>query len=143
MLVPGAVASGLVACSSGASGSPQATPSSLVFPQTVVGQQATQDVTIKNAAESGALTIESTGIAGPDAGMFADGFDDATSVALAPGQSTTITVVVSPTAAGSRSATLRVNHSGSGDLGVPLSGTAVTADPGARPLVASSPRRPR
>lgn len=103
----------------------------------MVGQQATQDVTIKNAAESGALTIESTGIAGPDAGMFADGFDDATSVALAPGQSTTITVVFSPTAAGSRSATLRVNHSGSGDLGVPLSGTAVTADPGARPLVAS------
>ncbi len=144
MLVPGAVASGLVACSSGASGSPQATPSSLVFPQTVVGQQATQDVTIKNAAESGALTIESTGIAGPDAGMFADGFDDATSVALAPGQSTTITVVFSPTAAGSRSATLRVNHSGSGDLGVPLSGTAVTADPGARPLVASpaSPASP-
>ncbi len=144
VLVPGAVASGLVACSSGASGSPQATPSSLVFPQTVVGQQATQDVTIKNAAESGALTIESTGIAGPDAGMFADGFDDATSVALAPGQSTTITVVFSPTAAGSRSATLRVNHSGSGDLGVPLSGTAVTADPGARPLVASpaSPASP-
>lgn len=62
----------------------------------MVGQQATQDVTIKNAAESGALTIESTGIAGPDAGMFADGFDDATSVALAPGQSTTITVVSRP-----------------------------------------------
>ena len=76
-------------------------------PQTVVGQQATQTVAIKNAAKSGGtLTIESTGIAGLDAGMFADGFDDATSVALAPGQSTTITVVFSPTAAGSRSATL-------------------------------------
>ena len=136
VLVLGAVASGLVACSSGASGTPQATPSSLVFPQTVVGQQATQNVVIQNSAASGTLTIESTGIAG-DAGMFADGFDDATSVALAPGQSTTIAVVFSPTAAGSRSATLRVNHSGSGDLGVPLSGTAATADPGARPLVAS------
>jgi hypothetical protein len=137
VLVMGAVASGLVACSTTASGTPQATPASVAFPQTVVGQQATQGVVITNVAESGTLTIESTGIAGTDAAMFSDRFDDDSSVALAPGQSTTVTVVFSPTGAGSRSATLRVNHSGSGDFSVPLSGSAVAADPGSRPLVAS------
>jgi Malectin domain/Transmembrane protein 131-like N-terminal len=136
-LVAGTIAVGLAACTTSPSGTPQAAPTSVVFPQTVVGGEATQNVVISNVAQSGTLTIESTGIAGTDAAMFADRFDDDGSVALAPGQSTTVAVVFSPTAAGSRSATLRVNHSGSGSFGIPLSGTAVNADPGARPLVAS------
>ena len=133
----GLLAIGLVACSPSPSGAPEASPTSVGFPQTVVGQDATQDVGITNVASSGTLTIESTGIAGDDAAMFADRFDDDSSVALSPGQSTTVTVVFSPTAAGARSATLRVNQSGSGDLSIPLSGTAIDADPGTRPLVAS------
>jgi hypothetical protein len=130
-----AVLAGLVACTT-PSGEPQATPSSLDFGPTAVGASVTQDVVVTNVAASGALTIESIGVAGPDAAMFSDGFDDATAPALDPGASLTVTVEFAPTAAGSRSATLRVNHSGSGALSVPLSGTGVEPDPGAAPLVA-------
>jgi hypothetical protein len=126
---------GLVACTT-PSGQPQATPSSLEFGPTAVGSSATRDVVVTNAASSGALTIESIGIAGPDATMFSDGFDDATAPALDPGASLTVTVEFAPTATGSRSATLRVNHSGSGALSIPLSGTGVQPDPGGTPLVA-------
>ena len=131
------IAAALFGCATTASGTPQASPASLGFPETVVGQSATQPLVITNVAESGALTIESMAVAGPDAGMFADKFDDDSSVELAPGESTSVPVVFTPTAAGSRSATLRVNHSGSDELSVPLSGTAVAANLGSTPLVAS------
>ncbi len=132
----GAMAAGFTACTP-ASGNGQPSPASLVFPQTTVGQSSTQQLTITNVAESGDLTIESVGIAGPDAAMFSDQFDDDSSVVLPPGQATTVAVKFSPTDAGPRQATLRVNNSGSDALSVPLSGTAVAADPGSNPLVAS------
>ncbi len=131
-LVVGLMA-GLIACTT-PSGQPQVTPSSLEFAPVAVGASATQDVVITNVATSGALTIESMGIAGPDAAMFSDGFDDSSAPALDPGSSLTVSVTFSPTAAGPRSATLRVNHSGSDALSIPLSGTAVDPDPGAAPL---------
>ncbi|HEU0171698.1 MAG TPA: choice-of-anchor D domain-containing protein [Acidimicrobiales bacterium] len=126
---------GLSACAP-PSGEPEASPSALDFGATTVGATATQDVVITNAAASGAWTIESIGIAGPDAAVFADDFDDATAPSVDPGASFTVRVSFSPTAAGPRSATLRVNHSGSGALSIPLSGTGVEQDPGATPLVA-------
>jgi hypothetical protein len=132
----GAVVVGFTACTA-SSGTPQPSPASLTFPQTTVGQSTTGELTITNVAESGNLTIESMGVAGPDAAMFTDRFDDDSSVVVSPGQSTTVPVVFSPTAAGPHQATLRVNHSGSDALSVPLSGTAVAADPGSTPLVAS------
>ena len=101
-----------------------------------MGESASRDVVVTNVAASGALTIESIGIAGPDAAMFADGFDDASAPTLDPGESVTVTVEFSPSASGSRSATLRVNHSGPDALGIPLSGTGVAPSPGAAPLVA-------
>jgi hypothetical protein len=107
-----ALVAGLIACAT-PSGEPQATPSSLEFGPTAVGSSATRDVVVANAASSGALTIESIGIAGPDAAMFSDGFDDAAAPVLDPGASLTVIVEFAPAAAGLRSATLRVNHCGS------------------------------
>jgi hypothetical protein len=133
-LAAGLVA-GMVACTT-PSGQPQATPSSLDFGPVAVGASAREDVVVTNVASSGALTIESIGIAGPDAAMFADGFDDSSAPALEPGSSLTVAVTFSPTGAGPRSATLRVNHSGSEALSVPLSGSGIEQAPGASPLIA-------
>jgi Malectin domain/Transmembrane protein 131-like N-terminal len=136
LLLVAAVAMTLFACST-PSGQAEATPSPLTFPQTPIGQPATEQLMITNVATSGSLTVESLAISGPDAAMFADQFADDSTVVLAPSESTTVPVVFSPTAAGPRSATLHVNHSGSSALSVPLSGTAVVPDPGSAPLVAS------
>jgi hypothetical protein len=126
---------GMVACTT-PSGQPQATPSSLDFGPIAVFASGTEEVVVTNTATSGALTIESIGIAGPDAAMFADDFDDSSAPALDPGASLAVAVTFSPSAAGPRSATLRINHSGSDTLSVPLSGSGVAQGPGAAPLVA-------
>ena len=78
-----ALVAGVVACST-PSGQPQVTPSSLEFGPIAVGASASDEVVVTNVATSGALTIESIGIAGPDAAMFADGFDDSSAPALEP-----------------------------------------------------------
>jgi hypothetical protein len=107
-----------------------ASPSSVTFTEAPLRQTVTQDVALTNAGNSGPLTVTSTAVAGPDAKMFADRFDDATDVVLGPGESTTVTVAFLPSATGARSATLSVSHSGTGSpLIVPLSGT-VTAPSG-------------
>lgn len=128
---------GLVACAAPPSGQPRMSPPELVFPDTAVGRTATEDLVITNTATSGALTVESTALSGPDATMFAVWFDDGRAVVLQPGQSATVPVVFVPGAPGPRSATLHANHSGGDDLRVPLSGTAVEPGPGATPLDAS------
>jgi Malectin domain/Abnormal spindle-like microcephaly-assoc'd, ASPM-SPD-2-Hydin/Glucose / Sorbosone dehydrogenase len=120
------------------SGQGEMTPSSLTFPETAVGESATEELVITNVATSGSLTIESMALSGPDAAMFADRFDDDSTLVLAPGQAGTVPVVFSPTIAGPRDAVLHVTSSStSGALSVPLSGTAVEPDPGSAPLVAS------
>jgi Malectin domain/Cep192 domain 4 len=134
-VVAAVLMAGLFGCAT-PSGQPEASPSSLVFGSTAIGATATADVVITNVAASGALTIESTGISGPDAAMFADQFDDDGAVTLDPGASSTVIVEFTPTAAGPRSATLQFNHSGPSPLSVPLSGTATSTDPGSTPLLA-------
>ncbi|MGH9258376.1 MAG: choice-of-anchor D domain-containing protein, partial [Acidimicrobiales bacterium] len=105
-------------------------PSAVNFTEAPLRQTVTQDVVLTNVGTSGPLTVTSTAIAGPDAKMFADRFDDAGDVVLGPGESTTVTVAFLPSATGARSATLSVAHSGTGSpLVVPLSGT-VTAPSG-------------
>jgi hypothetical protein len=69
------------------------------FPGATVGIPATKDLKITNVAQSGALTITSTSISGPDAKMFGERFQDGTAVVVQPGQSTTIPVVFLATAA--------------------------------------------
>ncbi|HKY68317.1 MAG TPA: choice-of-anchor D domain-containing protein [Acidimicrobiales bacterium] len=131
-----ALLAGVIACA-GPSGDPEASPSALDFGATTVGATATRDVVVTNVAASGPWTIESVGIAGTDAAVFDDDFDDASAPAVDPGGSFTLRVSFAPTVAGQRSATLHVNHSGAGALSIPLSGTGVEQDPGATPLVAA------
>ncbi|HET6919789.1 MAG TPA: choice-of-anchor D domain-containing protein, partial [Jiangellaceae bacterium] len=119
LLLIAAVAMTLFACST-PSGQAEATPSPLTFPQTTTGQSATEQLVITNVASSGSLTVESTGISGPDAAVFADQFDDDSAVVLDPGESMTLPVVFSPTTVGPRSATLHVNNSGTSAVSVPL-----------------------
>lgn len=111
-----------------------ASPSSLAFPNATVGIATTKDVLVSNVAQEAALTIKSTSIAGPDAKMFGDRFEDGTPVVLQPGESTTIPVTFLPTATGSRSATLSIVHTGpNSPLSVALSGTASAAGGGTGP----------
>ena len=128
-VVLGMLSAGLVACAT-PSGKPQATPTELVFASVAVGEQDSAGLQVTNVAEQGALTIESIGIAGPDAVQFSDELDDDGSVVLAPGESTSIRVRYHPTAAGPHTASLRVNHSGADAFTVPLRGTGVVPDPG-------------
>ena len=60
-----------------------ASPASLSFPDTTVGQSATLDVTLQNGASSDPLQVSSVGVSGPDSGMFATDFDG--SATLQPG----------------------------------------------------------
>jgi large repetitive protein len=124
----------LLAC-----GQPEATPTSVTFPDATVSLPSTKQLTIKNIAESGALTLKSTKITGPDAKMFGDRFQDGTVVILQPGESTTIPVVFLPSAPGSRSATLSIDHSGAGSpMTIPLSGNATVATGGTGPSFGKS-----
>jgi hypothetical protein len=132
--VAGTLAALLVAACGVPSGEAQATPASLAFPDTAPGASSTREVTITNVAASGALTVESVGISGPNAALFADAFDDDGSVVLDPGESTTVPVTYSPIAPGAHAASLRVSNSGAAALTVPLSGTSGTPAPGPAPL---------
>lgn len=91
-------------------------PSTVRFGSVVVtGGTATQDVTIRNLGAAGdpTITVDATTIVGTNKEEFSDGFNDAANVVLAPGDATTIPVTFDPTAAGARSASLRITHSGS------------------------------
>lgn len=106
-----------------------ASPSSISFPSTVVGQNATQQVTLTNLGQAGApsITVNSTTISGANAGEFSDTFNDSAGATLAPGASTSFTVRFAPTSAGSKSASLSVAHTGTNTpIVIPLSGTATT-----------------
>ena len=104
-------------------------PTSLMFNSVSVGQSSAKTVQVTNTGGSGDPNIEisDTTIVGTDATQFSDNFNDGTSVSLAPGQSTTITVTYSPTVAGAHGATLQITHSGQNSpLQVTLSGSGTT-----------------
>lgn len=109
-----------------------ASPASVSFGTIGVGQTATRTVSLTNLGGAGdpAVVISETNLTGTDAGQFTDSFDDAATVSLAPGQSTTVTVRFVPTSTGSKSATLQIVHSGTNSpLNVPLQGSASTSQP--------------
>jgi Malectin domain/Abnormal spindle-like microcephaly-assoc'd, ASPM-SPD-2-Hydin len=132
-----AVLAAAAACTTGPSGAAAADPTAVGFGPTPVGGHATATVRVTNVAASGALTIESTVVTGADRADFSDDFDDGGQKVLAPGQAFTITAAFDPSAAGDRSASLVIKHSGPDPLAVPLSGTATTPAPGALPLTAA------
>ena len=74
-------------------------PPAVSFPSTPVGQTSVQSLQVTNLGESGDpnIVVSGTTISGTHANQFADNFNDATDVTLAPGQSTTITVTFAPT----------------------------------------------
>jgi hypothetical protein len=96
-------------------------PSSLIFTSTVVGAtSASQAVTVSNDGD-GVLTISSITLTGTNAGDFGK----STCSSVAPGSSCNINVTFTPTAAGTRTATLTIYHDApGGSNSVSLSGTA-------------------
>ncbi|MGA2610109.1 MAG: choice-of-anchor D domain-containing protein [Terriglobia bacterium] len=110
-------------------GPPMLSPTSLSFPNEMVGTASpAEPVTVSNFGYAN-LTISSIAIAGSVTGDFAvaaTGTTCSTSAALAPGASCVINVTFTPTIVGSESASLSVSDSAaSSPQTVPLSGTGV------------------
>ncbi len=103
-------------------------PSTLVFAAQAVGTtSAPRTVTLTNTG-SASLTISGTSITGTNAGDFAR--TTTCGSTLAAGASCTITVTFTPTAAGTRSATLSIANSAPGSPHtVPLSGSGSSSGP--------------
>jgi hypothetical protein len=105
------------------------TPNSVVFGSENVGvTTSAQTVTLKNTG-NGTLTITSIGLAGTNPGDFAQTNTCPTgSTTLAAGASCTITVTFTPTATGSRNASLSIVDNATGSpQSVLLAGTGVSA----------------
>jgi hypothetical protein len=106
-------------------------PTSLSFGNQNVGTTSTaQTVTLTNSGNA-ALTISSISLAGSNPGDFAQSNTCPTgSSTLAAGSNCTISVTFSPTASGSRSASVSITDNASGSPhAVSLSGTGVTPAP--------------
>jgi hypothetical protein len=106
-----------------------AAPANLDFGTVALNSTSTQPVQLTNLGGAGdpSIVVDATSITGTNASEFSDDFDDTLDVTLAPGESTTVQVSLTPTASGSKSATLEVAHSGANSpVGVALAGTAGT-----------------
>ena len=107
-----------------------ASPSTVAFPTTQVGGTSVQTVTLTNLGGAGdpAILVDATTLSGANAGQFSDSFDDAGSINLGPGQSTSVNVTFAPTSTGQKAATLAVTHSGSNSpLNISLAGEGKAA----------------
>ncbi len=101
---------------------------SLDFSNVDLGESATQQVTLTHIGDvnDADITILSTTITG--SATFADDFNDAVGVVLAPGESTTVSVVFTPTVEGAEAASLAVVHTGiNTPLNIALQGTGTLA----------------
>lgn len=97
---------------------------SITFPATQVATSTAQGITVQNTGDL-ALTFAGFDLAGAAAGDYAKSGTCSTATPLAIGASCTITVTFTPTAVGSRSATLTVRSDASnGAAVVTLGGTA-------------------
>jgi hypothetical protein len=104
------------------------TPGSLAFGSVNVGDTKSLDVQLTNlgGADSANLVISGATLSGAGATHFSHTFGS--SVSLAPGESTTVTVRFAPSVSGSHAAALAITHSGGGSpFQVPLSGSGVAA----------------
>ncbi len=91
------------------------TAAELEFDDTIVGNASSEDATVTNGGTD-ACALTGASASGP---FSVEGFNPVT---LAPGASTTFSVVFEPTAAGAASGTLTVTQDGGGDLTAGLSG---------------------
>jgi hypothetical protein len=101
---------GIEILSAGAPNQLAASPTSLDFGTTAVGATSSKSLQLTNVGGAGdpSIVIDQTTITGTDAVQFADTFDDAANVTVAPGASTTISVSFTPASAGAKSATLQI-----------------------------------
>jgi hypothetical protein len=109
-----------------------ASPEGHDFGSVTVGASQSKAVQVTNLGASGdpSIVIESTAITGTNASQFSDSFNDASSVTLAPRESTTISMTFAPTSSGAKSATLEISHSGANTpLAVPLAGSGTAGAP--------------
>lgn len=91
--------------------------------QAVGGTTGSQTVTLSNPG-SGPLAVATVLIGGSNAGDFGEGTDTCSGTSVAPGSSCTFSVSFSPTARGSRSASLQfTDNAGDSPQSVSLSGT--------------------
>ncbi|MGH2753738.1 MAG: malectin domain-containing carbohydrate-binding protein, partial [Actinomycetota bacterium] len=104
-----------------------ALPTSVGFGDTAVDSTKDQTIQVTNLGGLGdpAIVVDNTTIEGANAGQFQDSFNDAGDVTLAPGESTTFQATFAPTAAGNKTATLKVHHDGSNNpISIDLSAIA-------------------
>jgi hypothetical protein len=104
-------------------------PSTLEFGTVTTGQ--TQSLSLQltgvGSAETADVVLGSPTLGGTNANQFTHNFGSTPNARLAPGESTTRTMTFAPTSAGSKTATLDINHSGSNTpVSVPLSGAGTT-----------------
>ena len=108
-------------------------PASLTFPTETVGTSSTSESSTLRNSGSAPLTISGIGVAGADAGDYAEANDCPSAPAtLAPSSACTISVTFTPSAAGTRSGSVRVtDDAGGSPQTVALSGTGAVAAPAA------------
>ena len=125
-----------------------ATPSSVDYGDVVVGDTATEQVTLTNRGETGdqTISVDSVDVTGANATEFSQDFSGSTT--LSPGESTTVDVTFAPTSTGSKSASLDVTHNATNTtspLSVGLSGngqSTATVGFGAKDTVTSQVSNP-
>ncbi|MBX0324349.1 choice-of-anchor D domain-containing protein [Halomicroarcula sp. F13] len=126
----------------------EASPSSVDFGDVVVGDTATESVTLTNKGDTGdqTISVDSVDITGANASAFSQDFSGSTT--LAPGESTTVDVTFAPTTTGAKSASLEATHNASNTtspLTVGLSGngqSTATVGFGAKDTVTSQVSSP-
>jgi len=112
-----------------------ATPPSVAFGEVQVDDSAVREVVLRNAGGARSATIRVASVTADGAGFS----DDADAFELAPGAEKTVRVTFAPTAAGARTASLRVAHDGANAaLALPLTGTG-TPKPAARLALTPAP----
>ena len=72
-------------------------PTSLTFASTAIGSSSSKTLTISNSGTEGQVVVESVGIAGADAAMFSDNFNDDSSVSLGAGINRTTGTILDDT----------------------------------------------
>jgi hypothetical protein len=98
-----------------------ASPTSISFGNIVLGNTASQTVTLKN---TGGENVSVTAASASGAGMSFNGLS--LPLTLTPNQSSTFNVTFDPTVAGAVNGTMSLTVSGSANIAIPLSGTGVT-----------------
>lgn len=110
----------------------------LNFGEVLIGNSATQTLTLTNTAAAGGanITVNPASASITPAGTpFSTTFASAQPIVLAPGQSTVVTVSYAPAAVGTHAATLNITHDGlNTPIAVSLAGQGIDEPAGQQPV---------